>query len=137
MFYSTDLVNEINSIPNALILVSPGLSIIKDEWFKQLLGKKLDSYDYSPAEHLKDNMPPSIIVVGEDDTVTPIDQCKLFHQNMLKYGNESYLFIYDGVGHLFTPSNQPDDGYPDPDIEIQTKAYDEIEIFLKKLKYIE
>ncbi|MCD4730613.1 MAG: dienelactone hydrolase family protein, partial [Bacteroidales bacterium] len=125
------------SVPNVLILVSPALSIINDKWFKQLLGEEGNPIDYSPAEHLKQNMPPSIIVVGKDDTVTPIDQCKLFHENMLTYDNESYLYIYDGVGHLFTPSGQPDDGYPNPDKKIRAKAYEKIDLFLKNLGYIE
>jgi len=137
VFQSTGSEKKIICVPNALILVSPALSINDDGWFKKLLGEKGNPSDYSPAEHLKKNMPPSIIVVGKDDTVTPIHQSKLFHKNMLKYGNESYLHIYDGVGHLFTPSDQPDDGYPKPDKKIQAKAYDEIDLFLKKLGYIE
>lgn len=137
VFQSTGSEKKINSVPNALILVSPALSINNDGWFKKLLGEKGNPSDYSPAEHLKKNMPPCIIVVGKDDSVTPIHQSKLFHKNMLKYGNESYLHIYDGVGHLFTPSDQPDDGYPKPDKKIQAKAYDEIDLFLKKLGYIE
>ncbi|MEN8230639.1 MAG: alpha/beta hydrolase [Bacteroidota bacterium] len=137
VFYSANSEKNINSIPNALVLVSPGLSIINDNWFKQLLMNESDPYICSPAENLKENMPPSIIVVGKDDTVTPIFGSNLFHQNMLKHGNRSQLFIYDGVGHLFTPSDQPDDGYPNPDKETQSKAYDEIDKFLKELKYIE
>ena len=136
VFHSTNPGNNINSIPNALLLVSPALSIIRDNWFKQLLLNKSDPYDCSPAENLKENMPPSIIVVGKDDTVTPISESELFHRNMQKHGNRSQLFIYDSVGHLFTPSDQPDDGYPNPNKETQTKAYSELDKFLKELKYI-
>jgi len=52
----------------------------------------------------RENMPPSIILVGRDDSVTPAYQSKLFHKNMLSYNNDSYLYIYDGVGHLFYTS---------------------------------
>ena len=128
--------NNFNSIPNALLLVSPAVSIIKDDWFIKLLGDKYKPIDCSPAENINGKLPPSIIVVGEDDTVTPVYESKLFHNNMLKNGNESYLFIYEGVGHLFTPSDQPDNGYPNPDKNIQEKAYDELDIFLKKHGYI-
>lgn len=132
--YSTD--RSYNSIPNALLLVSPALSITKDEWFIKLLGNKNKPIDCSPAENIDGKLPPSIIVVGEDDTVTPVYESKLFHNNMLKNGNESYLFIYEGVGHLFTPSDQPDYEYPNPDINIQKKAYDELDKFLRKHEYI-
>jgi hypothetical protein len=40
------------------------------------------------------------------------------------------------VGHLFTPSDQADDGYPNPDKEVQAKAYNELDKFLKRLDYI-
>lgn len=132
--YSTD--KTINSKPNALLLVSPALSIIKDEWFIELLGNKLDPIDCSPAENINGKMPPSIIVVGNEDTVTPVYESKLYHKKMLENGNESYLFIYEGVGHLFTPSDQPDNEYPNPDRNIQKKAYDELDNFLRKHEYI-
>ena len=127
---------KINSVPNALVLISPALSMKSEGWFKKLLGEVENPLKYSPAEHVKKGVPPSIIVVGKDDTVTPIVQSKLFHNNMLKAGNESSLYIYDGVGHLFTPSDQPDNGWPNPDKKVQTKAYMEIDSFLMKLGYL-
>ena len=136
VFNSSNTEQTINSIPNALLLVSPALSITKDNWFLELLLDKVDPISCSPAENLRENMPPSIIVVGRDDTVTPIFESNLFHQNMLKYGNKSKLLIYDGVGHLFTPSGQPDNGYPNPDKGTQEKAYNELDNFLKELGYI-
>jgi dipeptidyl aminopeptidase/acylaminoacyl peptidase len=93
--------------------------------------------DYSPAEYLQENMPPTIILVGKDDSVTPAYQSKLFHKNMLSYNNESYLYIYDGVGHLFTPTGQPDDEWPKPDKKVKAKVDTEIELFLIKLKFID
>ena len=136
VFYSSSNDKAVNSIPNALLLVSPALSITNDDWFKQLLMDESEAIDCSPAENLRENMPPSIIVVGRDDSVTPLYESNLYHQNMLKYENDSYLHIYDNVGHLFTPSDQPDDGYPNPDKEVQAKAYNELDNFLKELDYI-
>ena len=126
---------KINSKPNVLVLISPALSLGNDGWFKQLLGENKNPLKYSPAEHVKKGVPPSIIVVGKDDTVTPVVQSKLFHDNMVKAGNESHLYIYDGVGHLFTPSDQADNGWPNPDKEVQSRAYKEIDSFLMKLGY--
>lgn len=128
--------NNISSVPNILVLVSPALSLAKENWFQRLLIGKGERLDYSPAEHLKENMPASIIVLGKDDTVTPTWQSILFETNMHKYGNECELHIYDGVGHMFTPSGESDKGTPNPDKEIQTKAYQEIELFLRKKGYI-
>jgi dienelactone hydrolase len=55
---------------------------------------------------------------------------------MLANGNYCELWIYDGVGHLFTPNTMPDYGQPHPDKEIQKKAYNKTDEFLKKLGYI-
>ncbi|MEM9687573.1 MAG: dienelactone hydrolase family protein [Bacteroidota bacterium] len=74
--------------------------------------------------------------VGRTDTVTPLKGSEVFHNAMLKYGNDSELHVYDGVGHLFTPSTEPDDGWPNPDKEIRAKAQKEIDKFLEKHGYI-
>jgi acetyl esterase len=132
--YNSD--SSLSSIPNALILHSPALSLVNDGWFKKLLMGKGEPIDFSPAENIKGSMPTSIIVVGEDDTVTPVEGSTLFHKNMLKYGNTSYLHVYDSVGHLFTPSGQRDNGRPNPDKKVSAKAFNEIDLFFKELGYI-
>ncbi|MCK4746413.1 MAG: alpha/beta hydrolase [Bacteroidales bacterium] len=135
VFPSHDKTGKINSIPNALVLVSPALSLTEDGWFKQLLLGRGIPHDYSPAEHISGSMPPSIIVIGRDDTVTPLGESELFHENMQKNGHVSTLHVFDGAGHLFIPSDQPDNGWPNPDKEIQARAYHEIDMFLKELGY--
>lgn len=124
----------ISSKPNALILQSPAVSTLNDEWFKQLLLGKGNPIDYSPAQHIKEDMPPTIIVIGRDDSVTPLKYSELFKDEMIKNGNRCDLHIYDGVGHLFTPL--PDNGWPNPDKEVSKKAFSQIDIFLKELGYI-
>jgi hypothetical protein len=56
---------------------------------------------------------------------------------MLAEGNYCDLFIYDGVGHLFTPSHLNDKGVPIPDKTIQAEAYSQADKFLLQLGYIE
>lgn len=132
--YSPD--SNISSIPNALILHSPALSVINDGWFEQLLLQRGKPIEYSPAEHITGELPPSIIVIGRDDTVTPLKYSEFFQSEMLKYGNICELHVYEGVGHLFTPSDQPDNGWPNPDKEVSKKAFSDIDRFLKGLKYL-
>lgn len=136
VFPSYDTDPGISSIPNALILYSPALSIASDGWFKQLLLDKGNPLNFSPAEHIKENMPPAIILVGKDDTVTPVQESILFNQNMIKYGNKSYLNIYDGVGHLLAHDDHPADDHYIPDKEIKARAFNEIDLFLESLGYI-
>lgn len=130
--YTAD--SSITSKPNALILQSPAVSTLNDEWFKQLLLGKGIPIDFSPAQHIKENMPPTIIVIGRDDSVTPLKYSELYRDEMIKNGNSCELYIYDGVGHLFTPL--PDNGWPKPDQEVSEKAFSQIDFFLKGLGYI-
>ena len=102
------------------------------------MGEKAKTIDISsPSEHVRPKLPPSIIVIGRTDTVTPLEGAELFHKNMLKHGNTSFLHVLEGVGHLFTPSDQPDDDWPNPDPEKRKQTISEVDKFLSSLGYIE
>lgn len=81
-------------------------------------------------------LPPTIIVEGRNDSVTPLKGVQLFYEKMIAKGNYCELWIYDGVGHLFTPSSMPDNGDPYPDPEIQKKATSREDEFLRKYGFI-
>jgi acetyl esterase/lipase len=134
VFAKYTLDSSISSKPNALILQSPAVSTLNDDWFKQLLLDKGNAIDYSPAEHVDKGMPPTIIVIGRDDTVTPLKYSEFFRDEMIKNENKCELHIYDNVGHLFTPL--PDNGWPKPDKEVSEKAFSQVDLFLKGLGYI-
>lgn len=127
----------ISSKPNLLLLKSPALSLLLYRNFQQRLLDKINVRNISPAEFVSKNTPPTIIVIGRDDTVTPIEGSQLFKKNMDKHKNECKLIIYDGVGHLFTPSSEPDNGWPNPDKKISLTAQKEMDAFLKKHNYIQ
>ena len=139
--FSDSIPNQnINSIPNAMILVSPAVSLPKGKgwevWKQNVFGAKTTVSSANPVEHVRKRLPPTIILQGRDDSVTPLDGVQLFHDKMLANGNYCELWIYDGVGHLFTPNTMPDYREPHPDKEIQKKAYNKADEFLKKLGYI-
>jgi acetyl esterase/lipase len=124
-----------SSIPNALILSSPALSLVNDNWFEQLLPSNEKVLDYSPAENLNTKIPPSIILVGADDTVTPAEQAQLFYEKAKSKGSLSEIHIYRNVGHLFTPSDRPDNNRPDPDKDTVKEALEAIDVFLNELGF--
>lgn len=132
-----DTLLNINSIPNALVLISPAVSISKDTWVKKILLGKTDIKSISPAEHIRKGLPPTIILQGYDDTVTPLEGAKNFTKQMLSAKNKCELIVYKKVGHLFTPSHLPDYNQPMPDKKIQADAYKKIKLFLKRHGYIE
>jgi len=139
--FSDSIPNQsINSIPNAMILVSPAVSLPKGKgwevWKQNVFGAKTTVSSANPVEHVRKGLPPTIILQGRDDSVTPLDGVQLFHDKMLANGNYCELWIYDGVGHLFTPSHLNDRGQPKPDREVQKKAVKKADEFLIKLGYI-
>lgn len=139
--FSDSIPNQnINSIPNAMILVSPAVSLPKGKgwevWKQNVFGAKTTVSSANPVEHVRKGLPPTIILQGRDDSVTPLDGVQLFHDKMLANGNYCELWIYDGVGHLFTPNTMPDYREPHPDKEIQKKAYNKADEFLKNIGYI-
>ena len=140
IFSDSILQNRATSTPDAMILVSPAVSLPKGEgweiWKLNVFGRRTMVSSVNPVEHVRKGLPPTIIVQGRDDTVTPFGGVQLFHDNMLKHENYSELWVYDGVGHLFTPNSIPDYGQPYPDKEVQKKAFDQIDKFLIKFGYI-
>ena len=137
IFENLDSTNEtISSAPNLLALKSPALSLMGYRNFQKRLLDKIDVANLSPAEHVSEATPPTIVVIGRSDTVTPLAGSELFHNNMLGLGNDSELHIYEKVGHLFTPESEPDDGWPNPDKETSAKAQLAIDTFLEKHGYI-
>ncbi len=137
IFENLDTPDEkISSAPNLLALKSPALSLLSYSNFQKRLLDKITVENLSPAEHVSENTPPTIIVMGRTDTVTPLEGSKLYQSNMDKYGNECKLVVYDGVGHLFTPATEPDDGWPNPDKKVRLMAQEEMDQFLEKHGYI-
>lgn len=140
IFPQTDQETGISSAPDALVLLSPAVSLPRGErwkyWNYNVLGTKARVDEVDPVEHVKEGLPPTIILQGRDDTVTPLDGVQLFYEEMNQNGNLCELWVYDNVGHLFTPSYMPDNGWPRPDKAVQEKAFNQIDLFLKEQGYL-
>jgi acetyl esterase/lipase len=135
--FPDSLADSISPIPDALILVSPALHLETDTWVRRLLGTRAAPSDISPAAHVRAGMPPTLIQVGETDSVTPLAGAQLFHQRMTAAGNRCELQAYPGVGHLFTPAGIPDDGWPQPDPEVSQLALVRVDSFLVSIGFID
>ncbi len=126
----------VSCAPNALVLVSPAVAASSDGWFKRLLGSKAKAQDLSPDEHVRSGLPPTIIVEGRQDTVTPLPGVQRFVDRMKTANNRCELYVFDGAGHLFTPAGTPDDGSPKPDPTIEAAAFSKLDTFLVSLGYM-
>lgn len=126
----------VSCAPNALILSSPAVALEGDGWAQRLLGSRANVAEISPDDHVRSGLPPTIILQGRTDTVTPLPGVERFCDRMREAGNRCDLHVYDGVGHLFTPASEPDDGLPNPDPEVRAAAFREADDFLASLGFI-
>jgi acetyl esterase/lipase len=104
------------SKPDLLLLWSPALDVAADGWFRKQMQGRGRPEDYSPAEHSGASTPPTSIVQGAKDTLTPLSGVKRFCDRVIQAGRVCELHVYDGVGHLLTRNlgNQESDFDPDP-----------------------
>jgi len=105
-----------NGGPDALVLWSPALDVSGDGHFRRLLRGRAGVDAYSPVEHVRPRMPPTHIVQGERDTLTPLSGARRFCDRVSAGGGQCDLVVYPGVGHLLTRNlaNQESDFDPDP-----------------------
>lgn len=101
---------------DVLLLWSPALAVEKDGWFQRLLGDAGNATDWSPNTNLNNRLPPTAIVHGDKDTLTPLAGSEVFCEGVRKAGSACELFVYPGVGHLLTRNldNQESDFDVDP-----------------------
>lgn len=102
--------------PDALLLWSPALDVVGDGWFTRLLQDRATPADLSPARHVGPSTPPTSIVHGERDTLTPLSGVTRYCAALTALGRRCELHVYPGVGHLLTRNlrNQESDFDPDP-----------------------
>lgn len=119
------------SSPNALVLVSPAVSIAGDGHMQRLLGERAQAAEVSPDRFVRAGLPPTLILQGDVDTVTPLTGVKGFCDRLLAAGNHCTLQVYQGYGHIFTPKGIPDNDWPKPDKRVSADALRRADAFLK------
>ena len=123
--------------PDALILVSPAVAVTHSGWMRQILLDRAATKDVSPDEFVRPGLPPTIILQGRTDTVTPTPGVEDYCQRLEQAGNRCDLHIFEDVGHLFTPSSEPDNDWPNPDRKVQAKAFSTADEFLASIGWID
>ena len=128
--------DSVSARPDALVLVSPAVSLGADSWAQRLLMGRGSARDISPDEHVRKGLPPTLILQGDVDTVTPLSGAKRFCDRMREAGNACELHVYKGFGHLFTPAGTADDDMPQPDPATSADALARADRFLKSLGFL-
>lgn len=122
--------------PNVLVLFSPALNMAKDEYFVSLMGGKDTSALYSPAEFIGRELPPTLIIQGEEDTIVKAGDARAFCSAVKAVGVRCELHIYPGVGHLLTRNLKIQYKDFDPDPAFAAEAFRFENRFLESLGYM-
>ena len=109
------LASAARSEPDALLLWSPALDVVRDGWFARKLQGRATAEAYSPVEHVRASTPPTSIVQGAADTLTPLSGAERYCTRLVERGGTCDLNVYEGVGHLLTRNLDYQEGDFDPD----------------------
>jgi acetyl esterase/lipase len=101
--------------PDLMLLWSPALDVAEDGWFRKIMAGK-DPAKVSPLVLANRRGPPTAIVQGEADTLTPLKSAEAFCDRRRAAGGVCQIHRYPGLGHLLTRNigNQESDFDIDP-----------------------
>lgn len=99
----------ISATPNALVLFNPALVLAPLDGYKfEVSGDRVSEERFgtkpekiSPAHHVKQGAPPTIIFHGKADTTVPYATAEAFAAEMKKSGNRCELVGFEGATHGF------------------------------------
>jgi acetyl esterase len=130
--------DNVSAVPDALILLSPAVSINGDHWPQLLLGSRAAVKDISPVDNISKRLPPMLIAEGAADTETPPAGVRSFCERAKQAGGVCELHVYPGLGHILTRNLDPhaqEVGPFDPDPAALADARVREEAFLVRIGY--
>lgn len=116
----------VSSRPQALILLNPVIDVGPNGYAHGYVKPYIDDWTrISPLQSVDKDFPPTLIQVGTNDNVLPVDKTEAFNQAMLAQGNACEIVYYDGATHGFF--NKP---------EYLPKTIEKIDAFLAAQGYM-
>ena len=111
--------------PNALVLFNPVIDNGPGGYGYERIG---DAYkSFSPLHNIKNGAPPTILFLGTNDKLIPIETVKYYQTVMSKVKSKCELRLYEGQGHGF---------FNYKNFEFYKKTLSEADLFLQSLGYI-
>lgn len=121
--------------PNAIIVMSPNLSVAHSRWFRRITYKRIDPVKLSPIDNLVAGMPPTLIIHGTADTMAKYTESARFQSLSLALGNYCELYKFNGYGHMLVAPGK-DDHTGSSNREAMDLAFSQIQTFLKQFGFI-
>lgn len=118
----------VSCLPDALVLLYPVLDTA-------LSGYRFDSHgikarEISPLAHVSAPVPPTMVLVGDQDKILPVATAKLFQSRVRAAGGRCELFVYPGAGHPIWP-------YRSGESEVSRDIDGKVDAFLHEIGWIE
>lgn len=111
--------------PNALVLFNPVLDNGPGGVGNDRIG---DAYkNFSPLHNIEKGAPPTMIFLGTNDYLIPVETVKYYQTVMRKVKSRCELFLYEGMAHGFFNYNK---------IENYKNTVSEADAFLQSLGYL-
>lgn len=111
--------------PNALVLFNPVIDNGPGGYGYERIG---DAYkSFSPLHNIKSGAPPTILFLGTNDKLIPIETVKYYQTVMSKVKSKCELRLYEGQGHGF---------FNYKNFEYYKKTLSEADSFLQSLGYL-
>jgi acetyl esterase len=115
----------LNCVPNALVLFNPVVDNGPGGYGYERIG---DEYkNFSPLHNIRKGAPPTIIFLGTNDLLVPIETAEYYKKVMDKVESRCDLKLYEGEGHGF---------FNYKNFESYKKTVIEADKFLVSLEYL-
>jgi acetyl esterase/lipase len=127
--------------PNAMVMWSPGVGSLRleDPYLNELLLGRAQSHDVLPVRHIRSQMPPTIVISGQFDSVTFNGLARQYCTRLTAVGARCDFHSYPGLGHLLSrkldaASQQRGDFDWDPQATADAEA--KVVAFLRSIGFI-
>lgn len=115
----------ISCIPNALVLFNPVFDNGPGGYGFERIGEAYKSF--SPLHNIKTGAPPTIVFLGTNDILIPVETAKYYQKVMEKVKSRCELYLYEGQVHGF---------FNNTNFEYYKKTVSEADKFLQSLGYL-
>jgi len=115
----------VSCIPNALVLFNPVFDNGPGGYGFDRIGNAYK--DFSPLHNIKKGAPPTIIFLGTNDNLIPVETARYYQKVMEKVKSRCELSLYEGQGHGF---------FNYKNFEYYRKTVSETDIFLQSLGFL-
>jgi len=95
----------VSCVPNALALYSAVLDTSAEGYGKDTIGERWQ--ELSPLNHIRAGLPPTLVLHGIRDTITPVAGAKAFAEKMVAAGNKCELILNERGNHSYMMRTEP------------------------------